>query len=1080
MATPARWTASRSAPSSSRNTKTPTRARATAAQGSPSAFKGATDDFAIDPALLDDQDRTLLDDIDAEGEVDDGVGYYFPPEGYYYPPAAGTGLEPAFIAASAPPIIETDVAARTDPLMELHLASPSARHSVPPVHFDLDTAPNSLAPSPLPPPMSNGMPVKRKRSRLRKHPIEPLANCGHRTSKAKPNGKLIKEGPTALRANGKASSKPVVIREEVCGFCQLPDYKNESGPKEKLVSCAMCGRSGHPICLGFTHPKIKKKIMSYPWCCIECKPCETCRSQGDDNRLLFCDGCDRGWHSYCLVPYVFEFVLADEIRPLKGPPQGVWYCNTCAVDFKGNKKTSTSPAPKTSTPAPKAAASSRKGKERAVATPLLEVQVHTPRDRKRKANTSLSRDDTPLSEPPLKLRLKANGHPKDRDKSRRVSNPDASTATSPSGGLVLKLRVPSASRRDVEIEEEPAEQVPYGGVIEGDDADTSRTSILESDKVLFEKSRKAAENRLGGPPLPLWDPQATLASPAPSRPSTPGPSKPGKAVYRVTPGTPTVSTSGFATPTAASVAMRPLRDRVLLQQSTSTSSLPTLGNLASSSSISATPSGHPEKINKIRFGVYDIDTWYQAPYPEEYAQVPDGRLWLCEFCLKYMKTGFVAGRHRMKCKARHPPGDEIYRDGNVSVFEVDGRKNKIYCQNLCLLAKMFLDHKTLYYDVEPFLFYVMTEVDDLGARFVGYFSKEKRSPDNNVSCIMTLPVRQRKGWGQLLIDFSYLLSKKEGRRGSPERPLSGLGLISYQSYWRNTLFQYLRTATGRIRMKDIAVATSMTLADIYTALRDNNMINVLETAPQTPVSRQKPRRGRPPKKPRHRPEQPQFEGKDNKITLPKRYQIVPNHEVIETVLQKFEAKGYLKLRPERLKYTPFLTTRGPALRSLPTATAADEDEDSEDDESATPLSNKEIISTPVDYQSGTEDTPDKIAAGEDKATLQLVAALTASPVRALRRRSINSSNPSPERQTYGLRSSIFTSPANGRRQSQRGDSSRAESPLKAGAAPAPPPRKRLVIESDDDDEWAEDMGGNEYVEGEEDADGEDEYEEEMA
>jgi hypothetical protein len=32
----------------------------------------------------------------------------------------------------------------------------------------------------------------------------------------------------------------------------------------------------------------------------------------------------------------------------------------------------------------------------------------------------------------------------------------------------------------------------------------------------------------------------------------------------------------------------------------------------------------------------------------------------------------------MKCKARHPPGDEIYRDGNVSVFEVDGRKNKVW------------------------------------------------------------------------------------------------------------------------------------------------------------------------------------------------------------------------------------------------------------------------------------------------------------------------------------------------------------------------------------------------------------------
>jgi hypothetical protein len=31
-------------------------------------------------------------------------------------------------------------------------------------------------------------------------------------------------------------------------------------------------------------------------------------------------------------------------------------------------------------------------------------------------------------------------------------------------------------------------------------------------------------------------------------------------------------------------------------------------------------------------------------------------------------------------------------------------------QSLCLLSKLFLDHKTLYYDVDPFLFYVMTEV----------------------------------------------------------------------------------------------------------------------------------------------------------------------------------------------------------------------------------------------------------------------------------------------------------------------------------------------------------------------------------
>lgn len=44
------------------------------------------------------------------------------------------------------------------------------------------------------------------------------------------------------------------------------------------------------------------------------------------------------------------------------------------------------------------------------------------------------------------------------------------------------------------------------------------------------------------------------------------------------------------------------------------------------------------------------------------------------------------------------------------MFEVDGGEQKEYGQNLCSLAKLFLDHKTLYYDVDPFLFYVMCEV----------------------------------------------------------------------------------------------------------------------------------------------------------------------------------------------------------------------------------------------------------------------------------------------------------------------------------------------------------------------------------
>lgn len=60
----------------------------------------------------------------------------------------------------------------------------------------------------------------------------------------------------------------------------------------------------------------------------------------------------------------------------------------------------------------------------------------------------------------------------------------------------------------------------------------------------------------------------------------------------------------------------------------------------------------------------------------------------------------------------------------TNVFQqVDGNVSTIYCQNLCLLAKLFLDHKTLYYDVEPFLFYVLTQNDSKGCHLVGYFSK---------------------------------------------------------------------------------------------------------------------------------------------------------------------------------------------------------------------------------------------------------------------------------------------------------------------------------------------------------------------
>ena len=94
-------------------------------------------------------------------------------------------------------------------------------------------------------------------------------------------------------------------------------------------------------------------------------------------------------------------------------------------------------------------------------------------------------------------------------------------------------------------------------------------------------------------------------------------------------------------------------------------------------------------------------------------------LYLCEFSLHYFKRRSQLLRHMAKCRVKHPPGEEIYRKGNVCMFEVDGHKEKIFSQNLCLLAKLFLDHKTLYYDTDLFLFYILCEIDERGAHIVG-------------------------------------------------------------------------------------------------------------------------------------------------------------------------------------------------------------------------------------------------------------------------------------------------------------------------------------------------------------------------
>lgn len=228
-------------------------------------------------------------------------------------------------------------------------------------------------------------------------------------------------------------------------------------------------------------------------------------------------------------------------------------------------------------------------------------------------------------------------------------------------------------------------------------------------------------------------------------------------------------------------------------------------------------------IDCIQLGRHEVDCWYFSPYPDEYGKEP--KLYICSYCLRYMKSQNTYKYHRNNCTQRQPPGIEIYRDSGLSIHEIDGSKNKVYCQCLCLLAKLFLDHKTLYFDVEPFLFYVLTQQTENGAEIIGYYSKEKESADgNNLACILTFPPYQRKGYGKLMISFSYELSKREGLVGSPEKPLSDLGRLSYRSYWSYVLLDQLKELRGTISIRDLSENTCITQQDIIWTLRSLNMV----------------------------------------------------------------------------------------------------------------------------------------------------------------------------------------------------------------------------------------------------------------
>ncbi|KAL4449956.1 hypothetical protein ABPG74_015075 [Tetrahymena malaccensis] len=234
-------------------------------------------------------------------------------------------------------------------------------------------------------------------------------------------------------------------------------------------------------------------------------------------------------------------------------------------------------------------------------------------------------------------------------------------------------------------------------------------------------------------------------------------------------------------------------------------------------------------VESVRLGKNDMESWYYSPFPLNYQNVE--KLYFCEYCMNFYILESEMQRHQKACILRSPPGDEIYRDDtgpiSISMYEVDGKKNSVYAENLSYFSKLFLDHKNLYWNMDPFLFYILCENDDEGSHIVGYFSKDKDSKDNyNLSCILIFPLHQRKGYGKFLISFSYELSSIEDKVGTPERPLSDLGRKSYLSWWCQRIIQYIESKPEdySFSVEEISRGTYILEKDILYTLEQKGLV----------------------------------------------------------------------------------------------------------------------------------------------------------------------------------------------------------------------------------------------------------------
>ncbi|KPA76556.1 putative Moz/SAS family acetyltransferase [Leptomonas pyrrhocoris] len=251
-------------------------------------------------------------------------------------------------------------------------------------------------------------------------------------------------------------------------------------------------------------------------------------------------------------------------------------------------------------------------------------------------------------------------------------------------------------------------------------------------------------------------------------------------------------------------------------------------------------------VCEVVYLCYAFQPWFLSPYTAlQYLALPEEDVchsaYWCHRCLSpfFTREQYYVHLEGQYCLLRGPPGRLFYHDEDrgYKAFLIDGAMDLHYCRCLSLLGKHFIESKLLANDVDLYEYVVVTtpraslpfyedsgvtaeefsraaadfdKEDWDGDAVMGYFSRLKHHPDHTLSCIVTLPLFQRRRVATFLLDTAYWMTRERQRQcgqprccgragGAISRPFSPHGQSLLLSYWRRALLRALDDVAPRRR-----------------------------------------------------------------------------------------------------------------------------------------------------------------------------------------------------------------------------------------------------------------------------------------